>query len=152
MKAEILSPLTIETRYSQGSTENPTPIGMEFRLPLVQVEYQDQGLISRISTGRVGINIPEPNLLLCIVEADVSVIDQIAQDSTYFILWREDIANDGAEVDSQTFGLLRAYLAQNGATQAQINEAVTETASSFNNRAQLVTNIRAWLQTLLVRP
>lgn len=45
------------------------------------------------------------------------------------------------------FGLLRAYLAKIGVTQAQINAAIGKTANK-RTRAQIVDMLRAWLKDL----
>ncbi len=49
--------------------------------------------------------------------------------------------------NANEFGQLRAYLAQNGMSQAQINRAVG-TAPAGRTRLEITNELRGWLRTL----
>lgn len=56
--------------------------------------------------------------------------------------------NDSSKIPSPNeFGQLRSFLAQNGMSQAQIDEAVG-TAAAGRTRLEIANELREWLRTL----
>lgn len=82
-RAEVLTPWT-EAFYPDPETGEVA----SDRFPLVTDEYT----LAKWTdiTGQPAANIvPQPNLVSILVEADETVIEQIAADSHFYVLWEE---------------------------------------------------------------
>jgi hypothetical protein len=88
---------------------------------------------------------PDPNMFVLWVKAEQSVVNQIEADNRFFILWREDEASQVPS--SNEFGQLRSYLAQNGASQQQIKQAVGDSVDG-RSRSEIVDGLKNWMRTL----
>ena len=135
------------------------------RVPQVVTDYHP----SRCSdvTGQPSECItPDPNLVEVWIECDTATMTRIETDEVYYVLWATEDADEMVMAQKQepkpnpatakgkdnpasakAFGELVAWLARQGASQAQIREAVGQHVASRTN-GQIAEDVRAWLCAL----
>ena len=113
---------------------------------------------------------PAPNLYAVLVECEEAVLSEIKGDNTYFVAWSQEIVEEpqpaearataadpktkkptiktkAGSHDANEWGQLRAYLARNKVSQAQIT-AVIGTGAQGRSRGEIAEQLRAWMKTL----
>lgn len=91
---------------------------------------------------------PDPNTIVLEAIIDDLTFNTVSSDNDLYVMW--DAPNPRPPDDipgAAEFGLLRAYLAQNGWKQAQINQAIGQGVNG-RNRRQIADELRTYIKGL----